>query len=269
MAQCTTSTIGRGRVGLRLLVSTGVMAAVVTTGWVAPADAATVYCYGRPATVVGTPASETINAADGVTGGPDVINGLGGNDIIYGLGGDDVICGGDGRDEVFGGNGRDKIAGNLGDDHLDGDDNMDSLEGFQGDDVLDGGNGDDDVIGGDGNNFSADWGDDSLWGGDGDDTVLGDGGNDDLHGGPTSREDDRNGYGGNDLFYAYGGNDVIVDTAGYDFVVGGTGNDFLYTRDTTPQQLGDDVYGGEGSDQCSADANDHNRGGACEIWQPG
>jgi Ca2+-binding RTX toxin-like protein len=268
MAHGMTNTTRRARVRLWLLVSIGVLLALVATGSVAPAGAATVYCYGQRVTVVGTSASETINAADGVTGDRDVINGLGGDDVIFGLGGDDVICGGDGHDRVHGGYGSDRIAGNLGDDSLDGDGDDDWLEGFQGDDVIDGGDGDDLVEGGDGNDFDRDWGDDSLWGGDDTDYVRGSGGNDYLQGGVTSPEEARLGYGGWDLLYGYGGDDALVDTVGYDFLVAGEGNDSLYSRDAPiPSSNGDEVFGGGGTDQCTVDANDENHDSACETWQ--
>ena len=46
------------------------------------------------AIVNGTSGSETINGADGVTNGFDVVYGYGGNDAIYGLGGDDALTAG-------------------------------------------------------------------------------------------------------------------------------------------------------------------------------
>ncbi|NJS38447.1 MAG: hypothetical protein HC783_04835 [Rhodobacteraceae bacterium] len=46
------------------------------------------------ATVTGSTGNDLLDAADGVTAGNDVIDGLAGNDTIFGLGGDDVITGG-------------------------------------------------------------------------------------------------------------------------------------------------------------------------------
>ncbi len=42
---------------------------------------------------IGTSNSETLDAADGVTLGNDIIFGYGGNDTIFGLAGDDIIDG--------------------------------------------------------------------------------------------------------------------------------------------------------------------------------
>src|SRR2546423_7821769 len=51
-----------------------------------------VTCQGHPATLVGTPGDDIIDAGPG----NDVIAGLGGNDLIIGSHGNDVICGGPG-----------------------------------------------------------------------------------------------------------------------------------------------------------------------------
>jgi Ca2+-binding RTX toxin-like protein len=53
--------------------------------------------------ISGTNASETIDAADGVTSGPDWIKGGGGHDTVFGLGGDDALWGGEGNDTLNGG----------------------------------------------------------------------------------------------------------------------------------------------------------------------
>lgn len=58
-------------------------------------------CDGIPATIVGTPGSETLKG----TSAADVIVAREGNDIIRGLGGDDIICAGKGNDIVYGGAG--------------------------------------------------------------------------------------------------------------------------------------------------------------------
>jgi Ca2+-binding RTX toxin-like protein len=55
-------------------------------------------CFGKVATIVGTP-------------GPDVIHGTRGTDVIRGLGGDDKIFGGGRSDFICGGRGSDKIHG--------------------------------------------------------------------------------------------------------------------------------------------------------------
>jgi uncharacterized repeat protein (TIGR01451 family) len=94
-----------------------------TTTVVDPPPAAE--CAGRPATVTGTPGSDTLTGTSGADvfvalGGNDVIRGLGGNDLVCGAGGDDRIKGGDGRDTLRGGGGRDRLAGGSGADSLNG-----------------------------------------------------------------------------------------------------------------------------------------------------
>ena len=54
-----------------------------------PAAHAAPTCGGRPASIVGTEAADTLAGTDGA----DVIAGLGGDDPINGLGGNAVICG--------------------------------------------------------------------------------------------------------------------------------------------------------------------------------
>jgi Ca2+-binding RTX toxin-like protein len=227
----------------------GVAAAfVASTGWVVRAEAAIVYCYGKPATVVGTAGNETINASDGVTEGDDVINGLGGNDRIAGLGGDDIICGGAGTDGLHGDGGDDKIAGNAGDDVILGDDGFDWLEGFEGDDLIMGGPEWDRVEGGDANEFNInlDWGNDRLYGDSGEDYVRGAAGDDVLNGGN-----------GHDQLWGMSGDDALRDTQGdNDLLFGALGDDFIDARDTSPTPDGDDVIGSDGIDICATDAND-------------
>lgn len=55
-----------------------------------PASAAPT-CFGKRATIVGTPGDDRLVG----TGGRDVIVGRGGDDVILGRGGRDRICGGD------------------------------------------------------------------------------------------------------------------------------------------------------------------------------
>lgn len=121
--------------GLAGLVAIGLPATAAT--------AATPLCFGKPATIVGTP-------------GPDTLTGLSGvSDVIYGGGGDDVISGGDfysddakpgtapdllcgelGNDRVSGGPGNDKVNGGDGNDHVTGGLGADVLQGNAGDDVV-------------------------------------------------------------------------------------------------------------------------------------
>jgi Ca2+-binding RTX toxin-like protein len=83
-------------------------------------------CFGRVATIVGTPGPDVIVG----TRGKDVIRGLGGNDKIFGGGGSDHICGGRGNDTIHGDKtspthyghvGNDSMAGGRGNDRLVGD----------------------------------------------------------------------------------------------------------------------------------------------------
>ena len=94
-------------------------------------------CFGRPATIFGTPGRDILTGTDG----PDVIIGFGGNDLISGGGGGDFICGGAGNDTLLGGPGADSLDGGGG---------ADTLRGGGGDDDLRGGAGPDDIAGGGG-----------------------------------------------------------------------------------------------------------------------
>jgi Ca2+-binding RTX toxin-like protein len=86
--------------------------------------AATVFpCFGKKATIVGTPGNDVIVGTHGV----DVIRGLGGNDKIYAGGRRDYICGGRGADRIHGDKasptnyghvGNDRMSGGRGDDRL-------------------------------------------------------------------------------------------------------------------------------------------------------
>jgi Ca2+-binding RTX toxin-like protein len=71
-------------------------------------------CWGRKATIVGTPGNNVLIG----TRGRDVIVGLEGNDTIKGHGGNDVICGDNGADKIVGGKGVDLIGGGRGDGRL-------------------------------------------------------------------------------------------------------------------------------------------------------
>ena len=73
-------------------------------------------CFGRPATLVGTPGNDTLRG----TAGNDVIVALAGNDRIDGRGGNDRICAGPGRDTLHGGPGNDRLDGGPGTDVLNG-----------------------------------------------------------------------------------------------------------------------------------------------------
>ena len=105
-----------------------------------------VICAGRPASIVGTDASDVLMGTEG----PDVIAALNGDDDIIGLGGDDIVCGSGGRDVVAGSAGADSIKSGGGDDRLKGGEGDDRLQGKGGNDSLKGGNGNDVLKGGSG-----------------------------------------------------------------------------------------------------------------------
>jgi len=71
-----------------------------------------VRCLGRPATLIGSPGSDTL------AGGPrrDVMVGLGGRDRMKGRGGRDLLCGRAGNDRLAGGPGNDAAHGGSGTD---------------------------------------------------------------------------------------------------------------------------------------------------------
>ena len=68
---------------------------------------ATPTCYGKLATILGTPGDDSIRG----TPSDDVIVAGGGNDVVRGLSGDDRICGGSGNDTLSGGDGADLVSG--------------------------------------------------------------------------------------------------------------------------------------------------------------
>ncbi len=73
--------------------------------------------------------------------GRDIIKGKGGNDVIEGLGGNDRLVGQQGNDRILGGDGRDKLLGGGGKDELLGGNGRDTLNGGKGNDHLTGGTG--------------------------------------------------------------------------------------------------------------------------------
>jgi Ca2+-binding RTX toxin-like protein len=78
-----------------------------------PASAAP-KCFGKAATIVGTPGRDRIHG----TNGRDVIVGLGGIDTLRGRDGNDLICGGPGGDLLVGSDGRDQLDGGGGADGI-------------------------------------------------------------------------------------------------------------------------------------------------------
>jgi hypothetical protein len=69
-------------------------------------------CFGKRATIVGTPRSEGMSG----TRRTDVIVGLGGSDRIVARGGNDLVCGGAGNDQLQGQEGSDRLDGGPGSD---------------------------------------------------------------------------------------------------------------------------------------------------------
>jgi uncharacterized delta-60 repeat protein len=104
-------------------------------------------CAGKPATIIGT------QAADTLTGTPqnDVIVGLGGKDRIRAGGASDIVCAGAGNDTLAGQGGKDQLRGERGKDRLLGGPGADRLIGGPGADRLVGGSGNDKLLGGPGN----------------------------------------------------------------------------------------------------------------------
>ncbi len=103
-------------------------------------------CRGVTATIVGTPARDTLFG----TAGPDVIAALGGNDRIFARSGRDLICAGWGRDYVGAGSAADRVFAGSGPDRVLGRGGPDLLRGSGGNDVLKGGRGSDRCLGGPG-----------------------------------------------------------------------------------------------------------------------
>lgn len=80
----------------------------------APAALAAPTCFGREATIVGSPGKDRIRGTAGV----DVIVGRGGNDRIRDRGGNDFVCSGKGNDTVISGGGAERYSGGPGRDYL-------------------------------------------------------------------------------------------------------------------------------------------------------
>jgi Ca2+-binding RTX toxin-like protein len=154
--------------------------------------------------IIGHDYGETINIADGVTPGNDVIYALGGDDIIFALGGNDTIYGGAGADAIDGGDGWDTVG------------YTDSGVGVWVD--LDAGQGFFGTAAGDFilnvENVTGSYYNDVLAGDVGANLLSGLDGNDWLAGG-----------GGNDSLYGGNGNDLLRGGAGADYLNGGAGID--------------------------------------------
>jgi hypothetical protein len=127
---------------LRILVS---VIADQTASALSPRVPRPARCFGRKATVLGSPAPDELVGTER----PDVIAGRQGVDEIRGRGGNDTICGGPGRDSVRGGRtGKDRLFGGRGRDKLRGGSGRDTVRGGPGRDRLFGSAGTDAVFGG-------------------------------------------------------------------------------------------------------------------------
>lgn len=219
--------------GFTSITAACTLASGLVLGVAAPTQAATPSCFGRVATVVGTPGD------DALTFGPDdVIYAGGGNDEISARdewqavtayicagAGDDYIYGGRGNDYVHGGDGADFINGGYGgEDTLLGDGGADRLEDFDDYDYVD----------------ENDPGTDTLRGGADDDVLITACGTDKVYGGS--------------------GQDTILDfTRAASYLYGGAGGD---TIDATLNEVGtnpfvpDVVSGGKGDDTATVNADD-------------
>jgi Ca2+-binding RTX toxin-like protein len=186
-------------------VVTGAVVAVLLAQ-VAPSQAADgprLTCFGKPATIVGTPGPDIL------VGGPDdVVVGLGGDDSIMGV----TVCGGAGDDGI----GSPAIETLV--------ETNDKLDGGKGDDVLYGFWGVDVLLGGPGNDYIDDCD------GEEDDPDGGDPGTDVMRGGPGN--DSIHSVAGRNLVYGDEGDDRIHDYTHVRTVIsGGPGNDTIDARD--------------------------------------
>jgi Ca2+-binding RTX toxin-like protein len=129
-------------------------------------------CLGRPATIIGTNAIETLTG----TAGGDVIVSLGGSDTVRSGRGADLVCTGDGNDRVLAGSGNDRVLGGSGNDRVRAGTGNDRVRGESGNDRLYGQRGRDRLFGGSGR--------DRLFGGSAADRLFGQSGRDTLRGGP-------------------------------------------------------------------------------------
>ena len=219
--------------------------AVLPVLWSSPGVAAAPsgpMCFGRPATIIGTPGPDTLIGQSGVS---DVIWGGGGSDFIVGgdfFGEDDVpgaapdlLCGGRGADRVIGSPGDDKLSGGRGNDFVDGGNGADLEKGNAGNDRV-----------GRGSFADADSAADVSMGGPG--------------------KDELNGGFGADQLFGQGGADMIFDNEcdGPTLLNGGGGADYLESWSSSfdgfhtnvCSSLADEIVGGRGPDTAQADVLD-------------
>jgi hypothetical protein len=235
------------------------------------------FCAGRPATIVGSDASESLMG----TSGDDVIVALGGDDTVTGRAGRDRICGGLGNDSLDGGEGADVILGGPERDYLVGGGGPDQLDGGPGRDGLSDGEGNDTVWGGPGDDvFHTGPGTNTIHGDDGDDLILVERGANTVDGGtgidwvdfqaaPTGQTvrladypgvenvrgsrygDTITGNGSANQLLGEGGNDSIWGGDGNDTISGGDGEDVLRGEGGA-----DTLSGGDGKDTLSGGTGD-------------
>jgi Ca2+-binding RTX toxin-like protein len=106
----------RQRRRLHKMVALGAVPLLVSIGLQtgASGSAASVSCFGKSPTLVGTAGVDLLTG----TAGADVIYAGDGDDVVHGGGGNDLICGGAGDDALLGENGVNKLQGGAGDDRL-------------------------------------------------------------------------------------------------------------------------------------------------------
>ena len=113
----------------------------LAAGSTAAAASPTYTCFGKPATIVGTPGDDVLVGRENTA---DVIVGLGGDDVIRGSADvtsstapGDRLCGGHGDDYIRGAVGADRIQGGRGNDDVDGSFGVDLLvQGGRGNDRV-------------------------------------------------------------------------------------------------------------------------------------
>jgi Ca2+-binding RTX toxin-like protein len=193
-------------VKLRLIPLCGALALAGLVPGTSSASATTPSCFGKPATIVGTP-------------GDDYLGGTSDIDVIHAGAGDDIVVAGNtgtfeepsAGDLVCGGPGNDILAADgVSNNRMSGGHGDDDVSGRRGVDILLGNAGNDRVY--DVDDF--DYPDDS------------DPGTDILRGGPG--RDEVQTRCGSDRAYGGGGADHVTDyTAAKSYLFGGAGNDFL------------------------------------------
>jgi Ca2+-binding RTX toxin-like protein len=237
--------------------------AALSAGAAAPGASNAPTCFGKTATIIGTPQSEVIRG----TSDPDVIVSLAGNDGVLSRQGDDYVCSGAGNDTIHGAEGFNRMDGGGGHDWIDGRRGPGN--------IVRGGDGPDHLAaegrldGGAGNDIIESYGylnpslspvADVSVGGKGDDDIYGCGGTvapqrPTIAPGPARERS----WAWPDCYSASLGNaeqlsggaddDTVFGGGGNDGLNGNGGNDALYGEDGN-----DDMNGGRGRDTCRQNA---------------